>query len=208
MMEIVGYTFNGTWTRLSTYPPRLLPGAWRLHCLHAMTFLSSLCIRFRLPWSRGLEHSRWGLRWPNLLGAVLVTLTASASELPAIRYSERPEVKAFIQNLVATDHFDAPTLSKLFEGVSYNAEAVGLVTTVKGPVVRSWRAYRSRVVEPHRIQAGVAFWRKHAVTLERAEKEFGVPAEVIVGILGVETIYARNMGRFPVLEVLTTLAFD
>ena len=63
------------------------------------------------------------------------------------------------------------------------------------------------MIEPVRINAGVAFWNEHAETLARAEQEFGVPAEIIVGIMGVETVYGRNTGRFRVLDVLTTLAF-
>jgi membrane-bound lytic murein transglycosylase B len=58
-----------------------------------------------------------------------------------------------------------------------------------------------------RLNGGVKFWNEHADTLARAEAEFGVPAEIIVGILGVETVYGRNTGRFRVLDVLTTLAF-
>ena len=53
---------------------------------------------------------------------------------------------------------------------------------------KNWRVYRSRFIDPVRINAGVKFWRENAGTLERAEQEYGVPAEIIVGIVGVETI--------------------
>lgn len=73
---------------------------------------------------------------------------------------------------------------------------------------KNWRVYRSRFVEPIRIRAGVRFWQANRETLERAEREYGVPVEIIVGIIGVETIYGQQMGSFRVMDALTTLAFD
>jgi membrane-bound lytic murein transglycosylase B len=73
---------------------------------------------------------------------------------------------------------------------------------------KNWRVYRSRFIDPVRIAAGVAFWQANAATLERAEREFGVPAEIIVGIIGVETIYGQNVGNFRVIDALATLSFD
>jgi membrane-bound lytic murein transglycosylase B len=146
-----------------------------------------------------------------VLALLLWVPTAAASDVrkpDRLTYGDRPEVQVFIQSLVAKHQFDARTLTQLLAGVSVNTEAIALVTPSQVPVRRSWRIYRSRFVEPQRIRAGVAFWRDHAAALARAEKEFGVPAEIVMGILGVETIYGRSMGRFPVLEVLATLAFD
>lgn len=79
-----------------------------------------------------------------------------------------------------------------------------------GPVgtVKNWQTYRSRFIDPVRIAAGVRFWRANADTLARAEQVYGVPAEIIVGIIGVETIYGRNMGNFRVIDALATLSFD
>ncbi len=73
---------------------------------------------------------------------------------------------------------------------------------------KNWAAYRSRFIEPMRVAAGVAFWRSNAAVLERAERAYGVPAEIIVGILGIETIYGRDSGSFRVLDALATLSFD
>jgi membrane-bound lytic murein transglycosylase B len=73
---------------------------------------------------------------------------------------------------------------------------------------KNWNAYRDRFIDATRIAAGVRFWQENRETLARAEQEFGVPAELIVGILGVETIYGRTMGDFRVLDALATLAFD
>ncbi|WP_415163902.1 lytic murein transglycosylase, partial [Ottowia sp.] len=73
---------------------------------------------------------------------------------------------------------------------------------------KNWRVYRSRFIDPVRIRAGVRFWERNRATLARAQAEFGVPPEIIVGIVGVETIYGQNMGSFRVLDALATLAFD
>ena len=64
---------------------------------------------------------------------------------------------------------------------------------------KNWRAYRGRFVEPVRIRAGVRFWNENAAALARAEQEYGVPQEIIVGILGVETLYGQHMGNIRVL---------
>ncbi len=73
---------------------------------------------------------------------------------------------------------------------------------------KNWRAYRNRFIEPVRIRAGVRFWQQNSAALARAEREYGVPAEIIVGIIGVETIYGQHMGNFRVIDALATLAFD
>jgi membrane-bound lytic murein transglycosylase B len=75
-------------------------------------------------------------------------------------------------------------------------------------VAKNWRVYRSRFIDPVRIKAGVKFWQDNAATLAKAEKEYGVPAEIIVGIIGVETIYGRDTGSYRVIDALTTLTFD
>ena len=85
---------------------------------------------------------------------------------------------------------------------------VKAVTPGQASAARDWALYRSRVIEPTRIQAGVRFWQLNADTLARAERETGVAASAIVGILGVETIYGQRMGGYRTLDALSTLAFD
>ncbi|WP_429302972.1 lytic murein transglycosylase B [Paraburkholderia sp. GAS199] len=124
------------------------------------------------------------------------------------RYANNPDVDAFINDLSARYDFDEASLHALFARVSYSATAVKLVTPSPSPSVKNWRAYQSRFLDQVRINAGVRFWRANQATLQRAYEEFGVPPEVIVGIIGVETIYGRFMGNFRVLDALTTLSFD
>lgn len=73
---------------------------------------------------------------------------------------------------------------------------------------KNWTAYRKRFVEPIRIRAGVRFWNEHEAALQRAEQQYGVPASIIVGILGMETLWGQQTGKIRVLDALTTLAVD
>lgn len=73
---------------------------------------------------------------------------------------------------------------------------------------KNWALYRSRFIDPVRIQAGVRFWQANRAALARAEQDYGVPPEMVVGIIGVETIYGQQMGTFRVLDALATLSFD
>ncbi|WP_429355947.1 lytic murein transglycosylase B [Paraburkholderia sp. 32] len=124
------------------------------------------------------------------------------------RYAHNANVDAFINEMVARYDFDEASLHALFTGVSYSATAVKLVTPSPTPSVKNWRSYQARFLDPVRVNAGVQFWRENRATLQRAYQEFGVPPEMIVGIIGVETIYGRYMGNFRVLDALTTLSFD
>jgi len=78
----------------------------------------------------------------------------------------------------------------------------------KDPKARSWQAYRARFVSEPRIAEGAEFARRNAHSLERAAREHGVPGEIIVAILGIETFYGRRMGVWRVIDALSTLAFD
>lgn len=129
-------------------------------------------------------------------------------EIVPQRYQNNPAVDAFINDMVARYDFDPQALHALFDQVSYSATAVKLVTPSPNPTIKNWRAYQSRFIEPKRIDAGVRFWRENQAALQRATSEFGVPPEVIVGIIGVETIFGHYMGNFRVLDALTTLSFD
>lgn len=74
--------------------------------------------------------------------------------------------------------------------------------------VRPWHEYRKIFITDERIAAGAEFWRQHRDQLERIAVQTGVPAEMLVGIIGVETYYGRILGRYRVLDALATLAFE
>ncbi|CAM3784803.1 Membrane-bound lytic murein transglycosylase B [Bordetella sputigena] len=121
----------------------------------------------------------------------------------------RADVQAFIQQLSAERGLPASQLTGALADARYSATVARLIAPPPGrKVSRSWITYRSRVVEPKRIGWGVEFWQENADALNQAAQRFGVPPAIIVGIIGVETLYGRNMGSFRVLDALSTLAFD
>jgi len=146
--------------------------------------------------------SFYGLRALPLLAAFLLAAAAS----PTARAQLAPEVEAFIQDMVRKHRFKDEALRKLFAQVEPNP---AVISAISAPLTAlPWHQFRARYVNAVRINGGVAFWREHAGTLARARHEFGVPEEVIVATIGVESIYGRNTGRFGVLEALTMLAFN
>jgi membrane-bound lytic murein transglycosylase B len=118
------------------------------------------------------------------------------------------DVRQFLDQIAVRDGFDRTALDQLMAQVRYVDSAAQLMKPGPPGKPKNWQAYRSRFIEPVRIDGGVQFWNDNAAALERAENEYGIPAEIIVGIIGVETVYGRNTGRFRVLDALTTLAFS
>jgi membrane-bound lytic murein transglycosylase B len=122
-------------------------------------------------------------------------------------YAGRSEVEAFIAEMVERHAFARPDLERLLASARHQAAVVAAMAPVPSGA-RSWRLYRANFVSPRRIEAGVRFWRMHSAALDRAEQAYGVPPEIVVAIIGVETEYGRNQGGFRVLDALATLAFD
>lgn len=122
-------------------------------------------------------------------------------------FAQWREVGAFIDDMVARHGYSRAELEGTLSRVRFVDSAIQLMKPAPAGKPKNWIAYRARFVEPVRINGGVRFWNDHAETLQRAEEQFGVPAEIIVGILGVETVYGRNTGNFRVMDAITTLAF-
>lgn len=125
----------------------------------------------------------------------------------AVNFDEWQAVRDFEDDMVARDGFDRAQIDAVIQRARFIDSAVQLVKPAPPGKPKNWRAYSDRFIEPVRINAGLRFWNENADALARAEATYGVPAEIIVGILGVETIYGRDTGRFRVVDVLTTLAF-
>jgi membrane-bound lytic murein transglycosylase B len=122
-------------------------------------------------------------------------------------FLEWQEVRSFIDEMSSQHGFARAELESLFGQARFIDSAVQLVKPAPPGKPKNWQAYRERFIEPIRIAAGVRFWNENADALARAEAAYGVPAEVIVGIIGVETIYGRDTGKFRVFDTLATLAF-
>jgi len=117
-----------------------------------------------------------------------------------------PEVETFIQEMVQKHQFSDVSLRRLFAKVE---PVPAVISAISAPITAlPWHEFRRRYLDSARINGGVAFWREHAATLARARREFGVPEEIIVATIGVETTYGRHTGRFGVLDALTMLAFQ
>jgi len=145
-----------------------------------------------------------------LTAPALLTWTlaaASAESAPPGNYAKRPEVREFIAEMATERGFNATALKRLFGQVQYQPRVIEAITR---PVVAppTWYEFAPRFLAPARVEAGVNFWRVHEAALARAQDEFGVPPEIIVAIIGVETYYGRYPGSYRVLDALTTLAFD
>jgi membrane-bound lytic murein transglycosylase B len=140
------------------------------------------------------------------LPLLAATLHLAAAASAAATGQLAPEVETFIQEMVQKHHFSDVSLRRLFATVEPNP---AVISAISAPITAlPWHEFRRRYVDSARINGGVAFWREHAATLARARREFGVPEEIIVATIGVETTYGRHTGRFGVLEALTMLAFN
>jgi membrane-bound lytic murein transglycosylase B len=151
-------------------------------------------------------------RWTRIAGALLLLLgSAAASALtagtPTPNYATRPDVQSFIADLARAEGFDAAALRRLFAQVRVQPKVIAAMSRpLQAPP--QWYEYAPQFLSQARVDAGVAFWRDNETALTRAQAEFGVPAEVIVAIIGIETFYGRNTGSYRVIDALSTLAFD
>jgi membrane-bound lytic murein transglycosylase B len=146
-----------------------------------------------------------GLR--ALVGAAAGFAAALAAPCAAQNYADRVEVRAFVAEMVERHGFRPGELERVLAGARYLDSVVTLMTPVKTGE-RSWQTYRANFLNPRRVEAGATFWHRHAAALDRAAAVYGVPPEIVVAIIGVETEYGRNTGSFRVLDALATLAFD
>lgn len=162
-------------------------------------------------------HGSWSTgAWCRFTaGVVLLTIGTWAGNASASSgYLSRPEVHAFIDGLHAEHGFERAEIERILGAARHQARVVRLIGAQQAasastpPPVRSYPKYRSKFLADTRIESGLRFWAAHEDVLQRAETDFGVPAEVILAILGVETAFGRNTGSFPVLDALATIAFD
>ena len=143
----------------------------------------------------------------TLLAALLVLHAGIAYAQPS-SYQNRKEVKEFVAEMVKKHGFKQKELTRVLAQAQYQPTIVRAMDQPPESALGSWQAYRAIFIKPERIQAGAEFWNRNADTLKRAAAEFGVPEDVIIGIIGVETTFGRNVGTYRVIDALATLAFD
>ena len=114
----------------------------------------------------------------------------------------------FADDLARRRNLDPEWVRQTIGQSRFNPTVSRLMQPPAKTFVKNWRVYRSRFIDPIRIRAGVNFWQANRTALARAQADYGVPAEILVGIIGIETIYGRDTGSFRVMDSLATLAFD
>ena len=123
-------------------------------------------------------------------------------------YATRPEVMRVADEIAARRNLDPQWVRQTIGQARYLPAVARAIAPPAVGTPKNWALYRSRFIDPVRIKAGVAFWQANRETLARAQADTGVPAQIIVGIIGVETIYGQQTGTFRVMDALSTLAFD
>jgi membrane-bound lytic murein transglycosylase B len=126
--------------------------------------------------------------------------------LPSAYAYDSPAIPGFIDEMVARHNFRRNELVELFGLAKYQQKVIDAITSPA--TLKPWPEYRSNFINPARIKAGVRFWKRNAATVLRAEKKFGVPQEIIVALLGVETFYGQQAGNIRTIDALSTLAFN
>ena len=125
-----------------------------------------------------------------------------------VTYGLRDDVVSFAEGVAARRELDVEWVKASLAQARFIPVVTRYIMPPTTGTAKNWNAYRARFVEPIRIRAGTAFWRSNERWLAQAEDLYGVPPEVVVGIVGVESIFGRQMGDFRVIDALATLAFD
>lgn len=115
------------------------------------------------------------------------------------------EARAWIEEMVKKDHYDRQALINGLKQAQFQPQIIELME--RPYEKKDWDVYRDLFLTKERALEGAAFWKANQSTLAKVEKQYGVPAEIIVSILGVETRYGKRQGDYRVLDALTTLAF-
>ena len=141
---------------------------------------------------------------PTLAVATVLLLTPHSATAD---YASRPEVQTYLDELSARHGFSRQWLSGVLAGAQRKDSIIEAISR-PAEKAKPWHEYRDIFVTDERIVAGVDFWQEHGDTVAAAQEQYGVAAEVIVAVIGVETYYGRYLGRYRVIDALSTLAFD
>jgi membrane-bound lytic murein transglycosylase B len=139
--------------------------------------------------------------------ALVIACLWTAMSCAAENYDLHPAATQLINELVEEEDFDRNALTQLFARAERKDSILEAIAR-PAEKTKPWYEYRAIFLNDKREKQGAEFYQQHRETLERAEREFGVPAEIIVAVIGVETSYGRNMGSYRVLDALSTLGFD
>jgi membrane-bound lytic murein transglycosylase B len=133
---------------------------------------------------------------------------STPSTAPGPSYAKRQDVAQWAEQISLENQLDVKWVKAQLAQARMIPSIPKLILPPTQVNKKNWSAYQARFIEPKRIQAGVEFWKKNLATLDKAEQTYGVPAWLIVGIIGVETFYGQHTGNFRTLDALSTLTFD
>ena len=148
------------------------------------------------------------------LVALMAVFTMSQASFAQARapvrdhYGDRLDVREFVTEMVHKHGFEESVLKATFRRAIRQPQILKAIRPSTTPQARSWQNYRGLFVNERHIAEGLRFIAMHTAVLERAEREYGIPREIIVAIIGIETFYGKNMGKWRVVDALSTLAFD
>lgn len=131
---------------------------------------------------------------------------APAGALP--NYQNRDAVRLFAKEIAARHQLEEAQVLNTLQQARYQPAVAKAIVPPSQPGARNWTKYRNNHVDSMRLKAGLKFWELHENTLRLAEERYGVPPEIIVAIIGIETIFGRHSGNFRTIDALSTLAFD
>ncbi|MCC7258708.1 MAG: lytic murein transglycosylase B [Gammaproteobacteria bacterium] len=143
---------------------------------------------------------------PQLLFAIIAATILTAPAALGLDV-DRPEVQAYVNDLVKEHGLDADYLLAMLEGAETQQSILDAMAR-PAEKTRPWKDYRGIFLTPERIEAGSAFWKEQDARLTQVATRTGVPPEMLTGILGVETWFGTRAGRYRLLDSLATLAFD
>jgi len=138
----------------------------------------------------------------NMLQKVAITLgLVMTSAVFAATFAERQEVREFVEEMFKEHQIDQQRTMNAFNKIESSPEIIQRITTPYEAL--PWDKYRTLFLSEKKITGGVKFWKEHSQTLQAAEQAFGVPAELIVAIIGVESAYGENRGKYPLSPLIT-----
>lgn len=141
-----------------------------------------------------------------LLCFSLISLLICDATLADSAFTKRKDVQRFINSMVKEHGFNKKELTNVMSQVQLQPQ---IIESMEKPYEKkTWDVYKQLFLTPERVQGGIAFWSANRETLAKAEKTYGVPANIIVAILGVETLYGKKQGNYRVIDALSTLAFN
>lgn len=137
---------------------------------------------------------------------LMFAATLGVTGMAHASWAEREDVTAYVEEIAQRHGLDPADIRAVLDKAEFRPDILAAIS--RPAEAKPWNQYRNIFLVGDRAQRGAEFWKRNEATLAKAQQEFGVPAQVILAILGVETKYGTNQGSFRVIDALATLGFD